>query len=122
MTHPLHEKAKTLAGIYLSAEPKLLETLMGMAEENLFIRLGFTGLWDYAVKELKISESQASYFQRVAQKARAIPELKEAVLGGVLSISMARRIVGVIDHSNAKEWGATRSRFRRCPIAGPLLL
>jgi len=104
MTHPLHEKAMSLAGVYRHAEAQLLETLMQMAEARLFVALGYTGMWEYLVKELKISESQASYFQRVAQRARVIPELKEAVLSGRLSISVARRIVGVIEESNAGEW------------------
>jgi len=33
-----------------------------------------------------------------------IAQLKEAVLSGRLSLSKARRIVGVIDHSNATFW------------------
>lgn len=102
--HPLHKKAIELGRTYLSCEPQLLETLMGMAENNLFVRLGFTGMWDFLVKELHVSESQASYFQRVAQRARAIPELKGAVLSGKISLSQARRIVGVIDHYNASRW------------------
>lgn len=102
--HPLHKKAIELGHTYLSCEPMLLETLMGMAEENLFVRLGYTGMWDFLVKEIRMSESQASYFHRVAQRARGIPELKRAVLSGTISLSQARRIVGVIDHSNAKEW------------------
>jgi hypothetical protein len=104
MTHPLHEKALELATVYMNSEARLLETLMLMAEENLFIRMGLTGIWEYVVKELKISESQAGYFERVAQRARVVPALKEAVLSGALSISKARRIVGVIDETNAREW------------------
>ena len=86
---------------------------MLMAEENLFIKMGFTGIWEYAVKELGISESQSGYFQRVAQRARVIPELKEAVLSGALSLSKARRIVGVIDEANAKQWVAAAIELRQ---------
>ena len=102
--HPLHKKAIELGHTYLSCEPQLLETLMEMAEKNLFVRLGYTGMWDFLVKEIQLSESQASYFQRVAQRARGIPELKGAVLSGTISLSQARRIVGVIDHTNASRW------------------
>jgi len=77
---------------------------MEMAEANLFVRLGFVGMWDFLVKELHFSESQASYFKRVAQRARVVPELKEAVILGKLSLSQARRIVGVIDETNASRW------------------
>ncbi|MBI4406038.1 MAG: HNH endonuclease [Deltaproteobacteria bacterium] len=102
--HLLHKRAIELGSTYLSCEPQLLETLMEMAEKNLFFRLGYTGMWDFLVKELHMSESQASYFQRVAQRARAVPELKGAVLSGKISLSQARRIVGVIDHTNASRW------------------
>ena len=104
MSHPLHRKAKKLAGVYLKSEAMILETLMLMAEENLFIKMDYTGTWEYAVKELGFSESQAGYFQRVTQRALCVPELKEAVVSGALSLSKARRIVGVIDNTNAKEW------------------
>jgi len=77
---------------------------MGMAEENLYVRLGFVGMWDFLVKELHFSESQASYFKRVAQRARVVPALKEAVISGKISLSQARRIVGVIDETNASRW------------------
>jgi hypothetical protein len=56
------------------------------------------------VKALHMSESQAGYFHRVAQRARGVPELKEALLSGKISLSQARRIVGVINDSNASEW------------------
>ena len=102
--HPLHRKAKSLSRVYLNSEAELLGTLMAMVEENLLVRLGYTGVFDYVTKELKISESQSGYFQRVAQKARVIPELKQAVLSGALSLSRARRIVGVIDSTNASYW------------------
>ena len=102
--HPLHKKAIELGKTYLSCEPMLLETIMEMAEENLFVKLGFMGPWDFLIKEIHLSESQASYFHRVAQRARGIPELKEAVVSGKLSLSQARRIVGVINPDNASEW------------------
>jgi len=102
--HPLHKRAVDLGHTYLTCEPDLLETLMRMAEENLFVRLGFIGMWDFLVKELHFSESQASYFQRVAVRARAVPVLKEAVISGKISLSKARRIVSVIDETNAGRW------------------
>ena len=103
-SHPLHRKAKSLSHVYLNSEAELLDTLMAMAEENLFVRLEFTDVFDYVVRELKISESRAGYFRRVAQRARVIPELKQAVVSGALSLSRARRIVGVIDNTTAGFW------------------
>jgi hypothetical protein len=65
-----------------------------MADQNLFIEMKYLGMFDYLVKALSLSETQSGYFERVAQRARAIPELREAVVSGKLKLSQARRICG----------------------------
>ena len=69
MTHPLHRKAKKLASVYLRSEPMILETLMQMAEENLFIKMGFTGIWEYAVKELGHQRIPVELFSKSCAKS-----------------------------------------------------
>jgi hypothetical protein len=51
--------------------------------------------------------------RRVAQKARVIPELKEAVLSGKISLSQARRICGVIDSQNHEVWIEAAATLRQ---------
>jgi 5-methylcytosine-specific restriction endonuclease McrA len=100
----LHERAVELSKIYRSAECELLDILIQMADQNLFIEMKYLGMFDYLVKALSLSETQSGYFERVVQRARAIPELREAVVSGKLKLSQARRICGVIDSENCIEW------------------
>jgi hypothetical protein len=104
MEHALHIQAMKLAQTYKASEPALLETLMLMAEENLFTKMHLTGMWEYAFEVLGLSESRARLFSRIAQRARVIPELKTAVVTQQISLCQARRILGVIDGTNAGEW------------------
>ena len=104
MTNELHEKAMGLAKTYRESESELLNTLVIMGEENLFNRMGYTGTYGYVLNALKLGEAQAHYFSKVSWKARVIPELREAITKGGLSVSMARRICPVIEKENCTEW------------------
>ncbi len=104
MMMELHNKAKALAKTYKTSEQELLGVLMEMQEKNLFLALGYKHLFHYVCDGLELGESQASYFNRVAQKARVVPELKTAVLTGEISLSQARRIVPVITPETAPLW------------------
>ena len=104
MTSVLHETAVKLAHTYKTSESSLFDVLIQMEERNEFIKMECLDMYDYLVKKLKISPSQSEYFYRVTQKGRVIPELRTAVVSGKLSISVARRICGVIEQSNATEW------------------
>ena len=88
----------------MTSEPALLGVLMDMAVENEFIKRGYLDLYDFCVKDLGLSECLSEYYKRVAAKARAVPELREAVVSGRLKLGQARRICGVIDKENAQEW------------------
>ena len=100
----LHEKALSLAKEYRNTEAALLHVLMQMQSDGLFLTLVFRNLFDYALRALRLSEAQAYYFSQVARKAREVPELKEAIDAGKLTLSKARRIVPVITSENHDEW------------------
>lgn len=102
--HPLHRQAIEIGKTYFSSEGMLLETLIQMVEERVFMELQYSGMWEFLEKELHMSDCQAGYFSRVATRAIAVPELRKAIVGGELSISKARRIVGVINSENSQEW------------------
>src|ERR1700761_2544425 len=97
MTHQtLHEKALSLSQTYLRSEGELLGILTTMLEGNSFLSLGYKGLWDYCHRALKLSESQSTYFDKVAKKSITVPELKKEIQSGNLSLSKARRIEPVV--------------------------
>ena len=100
----LDEKARNLAKIWKETEGELLDVLMEMRRSKSFLALGFTGVWDYCVRGLKLGEANAFYFKKVAEKAEEVPELKAAIDKGVLSVSQARRIAPVITNQNSETW------------------
>jgi len=100
----LHEKAVALSKTYLTSEVDLLTVLMEIDDKKGYIPLGYTGIFNYCLHALKFSESQASYFSSVARKSREVPQLKQAIDSGVLTISKARRIVKVITPQTQALW------------------
>ena len=75
-----------------------------MRRKKGFLILGYSGIWDYCQRCLKLSEAQSSYYKRVAEKSEEVPELKEAIEQGTLTLSVARRIVPVITKESSAEW------------------
>ncbi|MEZ4750786.1 MAG: HNH endonuclease signature motif containing protein [Bdellovibrionota bacterium] len=97
-------KAVNLANHYLESEAKLLSHLIEMRKKKHFIPLNYTGIFDYCERRLHLSRAQAYYFKTVAEKADEVPEIKQAVLTGELTLSQARRIVPVLTKTNHKQW------------------
>lgn len=91
LSYTLHEKALSFAKEYLKSEKELLSVLMQMDEKKVFWELKYTGVFNYCLKALLFSESQASYFASIVRKSREVPELKEAIDRGEISISKAKR-------------------------------
>ena len=89
---------------FLRNEAVLVETIQLVDEERVFERMGFSSLFSYCVERLNLSASYSYSFISVARKARLVPLLKEAVTDGTLTVSQAKRIVGVIEPANAKTW------------------
>ncbi len=104
LAQSLHEKAVTLSKEWLGIEGRLLEVLIEMDTKGYCLALGYRNLFDYAQRALRLSDAQAYYFSKVAQKSRQVPQLKEAVMTGELSISQARRIAPVLTQANAASW------------------
>lgn len=104
MNHPLHEKALQAAKQYLASEVTLLETLQQIDKQKLFLRWVFPSLFQYAVKALRLAESQAFTLINVARKCLEVPALQGAIEAGELSVTKARRIVPVIEPETAADW------------------
>ena len=104
MTTIRHERAVFLWNECKRTEGVLLGVLMQMEALQELDVLQCTGLFDYCSRFLKMTEEQASYFSRVARKAKEVPELKAAIDEGTLTVSKARRIVPVLTQANSAEW------------------
>ncbi|MBI4405484.1 MAG: HNH endonuclease [Deltaproteobacteria bacterium] len=104
LTFQLDNKAKTLAGDYLRTEAELLCVLMEMRRRRIFLELNCSGIFEYCERILKLSKAQSYYFKSVAETAEKVPELKQAVTQGELSLSQARRIAPILTAENQKQW------------------
>ena len=89
---------------FLKEEGVLLTDLIEVDRHGVFEKLGYPSLFQYTTQRLKLSESIAYAFIGVARKSRQVPKLKEAVTEGKISVSQAKRIVSVVEPSNAEMW------------------
>ncbi len=93
-----------LAKTYLHTEAELLTVLMEMKRRRVFAELNYSGIFDYCERALRLSRAQAYYFKTVADKSEVVPELKEAIDQGELTLSEARRIAPVVTAQNQRHW------------------
>lgn len=82
----------------------MIDILQKIDDQKIFLRLQYSSLFDYAVKALKLSEANASNFITVARKSKTVPELKNAIIAGEITVSKARKITPVITAQNQKYW------------------
>jgi len=100
----LHEEALSLSKLFRNTESDLIEVLMKIDEAKVFLALGYSSLYSYALEALDLSEANAYAFSAVAKKSKQIPELKTEIKSGNLSVSNARRVLSVITPQNKMEW------------------
>jgi hypothetical protein len=66
---------------------KILDHLREIERRRLFSDLGYSSLFDYAVKELKYSEGQAVRRIQAMRLLKELPQLEPKIVSGVLSLS-----------------------------------
>jgi hypothetical protein len=95
-------------------EADVIVNLQRVRESRAYEYMGYKSLYTYAVQCLKIPEGQAYAFTSVADKAAKLPDLQEAILDGEISVSMAKRVVSVINAANEAEWvDALKTKTKR---------
>jgi len=100
----LHERAVSVARKYKTEETELLDIFQELDRTRAFLDLGYSSLYQYALKALELSEGTVSNLIVVARKSKALPELKAAVARGEMTLSNARRIAPVLNLENKSEW------------------
>ena len=103
-TETLHKNAIELARRFHNAESAMIDILQLIDEKKIFLDLGFTSLFDYSVRALKLSESTTSNFITVARKSKTVPELKMAISAGDITVAKARKITPVLTPGNQAHW------------------
>ena len=99
-----HLHALDLSKNYRRIEADLLECLEQIQVKRIFLEKGYSSLFEYIVKALGHSESTAYSFQTILRKSREVPELKQMVKAGEITLCKARRIAPAITSQNSGEW------------------
>lgn len=100
----IHCRAIAKAKTYLTAESDLLDIFEELENDRTYLAFGETSIYQYAQKYLNLSESVICHFTSIVRKSKSVPELKEAIREGFLSVSKARKIVPVITAENKDVW------------------
>jgi hypothetical protein len=100
----LHEKSLKDAGNYMIAEAVILQDVCDIEEMKLYEKFGYTSTYSYCIKVMKLSEFITNSCIGIARKSKKIPELKQAIDQGELTVSTAVRIVPVLKEENKEEW------------------
>lgn len=103
-TEALHQKALNMAKKFQQSEADMISLFQEIESKKIYLELGFSRLFTYGVEALKLSDAHVYNFISVARKSREVPQLKEAIQSGDLSVSKARKIVSVITPENQNEW------------------
>lgn len=104
MNQLIHERAVLAAQSFRKAEAELLDALRAVEEAGVFAAMGYPSLFVYATHELRLTEAVAYASIQVMRKAREVPELREKIISGELSVSTARKIVPVLNATNQGQW------------------
>lgn len=112
----LDEQALALTKEFLSKEAEILVVLQKMWDNQLFAELNYPGVFEYCERRLGHSRAQSYYYKSVIEVSQKVPELKEAVIQGELTLSEARRIAPVITPENKDEWFAKAKNLNQVEL------
>ncbi len=100
----IHLRALAAAASYRKAEAELIGVLQDAEVQQVYIHRGHSSLFQYVVTELGLGENTAYSLITVARKAREVPELREDIASGRITLSNARRVSSVLTQGNQIEW------------------
>ena len=99
----LHNLAIELCAGHRRLEAEIVRLLLQIEKQKIFRVLGYSSLFNYAVKALDLSEATAYSFITVARKCGECPALFSSIESQHLSVSKASRIVSALSQENAAE-------------------
>jgi hypothetical protein len=73
-------------------------------QKQIFLEFGIASLFKYCVEILDLSKGVSYELVAVIHKGREVPEIKEAVKKGDISLSKAKKICSVVTASDHKQW------------------
>src|SRR4051794_21702275 len=104
LAQELHKKALNATKKYLEVEAELLEIIQQIDRTKAFRELAYSSMHAYCTQALNLTDAVAYNFIAVARKAVLVPELKQEIDRGELSVNQARKIVSILTPDNQQEW------------------
>lgn len=100
----IHRETIRIVQEFKDREVELIRILQKVDAHKVHRYAGHNSLFQYAVKALGLSESQAYDYITVARKSVEVPALLEAMEKKEATVSKGRRIAPVMDATNQSEW------------------
>src|SRR6478672_645839 len=100
----VHEKCVREARRFKESYLNLLQLLQEMDDLKGFREFGYKSLYDYCLRELKLSEDVSATLIQLARKSKALPVLQEKLVEEKIGISSARMIAPILTKDNQESW------------------
>ena len=104
MNLALHHKAVFCVKNCRTSEKEMILVLEEIDKDKTYLAFGKPSLWRYCVETLGLTESETYRFIQVTRTSSKIPEFKQAIQNGELSVGKASRITSVITPENHNTW------------------
>jgi hypothetical protein len=100
----VHQRALQACAEFRRCEADLMTALEAVEDQKVHLRMGYSSLFQYAVAELKLSEHVIYALITVMRKSKEVPELKNKIRDGEITLGNAKRVSAVMHSENSTEW------------------
>ena len=105
----LLELTKELSGIEHHLEVVVIDHLREIQKRRLYLRLGFSSLFDYAVRELGYSDAAAWRRIKAMRLCTEVDGVRERLQDGTMTLNAAAQLQHAFDRQERKKERAARS-------------
>jgi hypothetical protein len=98
----LHNDFKHVALQYRKAQAKLIEHTQLAEKHKLYLKMGFSHMYNYVTDGLGLSDATACNVINVSRVAVSVPELKDEIENGNIGLTKARKLCPVLKESAEK--------------------
>ena len=105
----LLERTKELSGIEHHLEVVVIDHLLEIEKRRLYLRIGFSGLFDYAVRELGYSEAAAWRRIKAMRLCADIDSVRGRLQDGSMTLNAAAQLQNAFDRQERARTRASRS-------------
>ena len=105
----LLERTKELSGIEHHLEVVVIDHLREIHKRRLYLRRGFSSLFDYAVRELGYSDAAAWRRIKAMRLCAEIDGVRERLQDGTMTLNAAAQLQNAFDRQERKKERAARS-------------